>query len=151
MRWALSCTSCGVGQVPFESETLVGLLLMHAQEPPPPPSEIVPGQVPPNVEQVILNLMEKDPEVRPQTAVEVADLLERLLAGGAGTDVAGPAQTVANPGKLPRQKGDTVGMGGVGPSVPQEHPDPGRRGAAAQEGQGADLRARGGARDRGAR
>ncbi len=105
-----------VGKVPFKSETLVGLLLMHAQEPPPPPSEVVPGQVPQHVEAAILRLMEKDPGARPQSATEVVELLERCSSavgpGSAHSNAAGmPARTVANPGKQLKGQGSTVGMG----------------------------------------
>lgn len=105
-----------VGQVPFTSETLIGLLLMHAQEPPPPPSEVVPGRVPPHVEAVILNLLEKDPAARPQTANDVVALLEETLAtvgpGSAHHGKAGvPSPTLANPGRAPKGRGSTVGLG----------------------------------------
>jgi len=102
-----------VGKVPFKSETLMGLLLMHAQEPPPPPSEVVPGLVPQPVERLILHLMEKNPDDRPQSAAETVSLLEQCLRQvGPGSAHMGvqPARTIANPGKELKGGGSTVGL-----------------------------------------
>jgi len=46
------------GRVPYEAETPMGVVIMHATEPIPPPREVRPD-LPPDVETVILKALEK--------------------------------------------------------------------------------------------
>jgi serine/threonine-protein kinase len=73
------------GRRPFASETLAGMLVAHATETPAAPSTIMP--VAPPLEALILRLLAKDPEARPQTAAEVLQLLE-ASGGEAGARAA---------------------------------------------------------------
>ncbi|MEZ4239172.1 MAG: serine/threonine-protein kinase [Myxococcota bacterium] len=64
------------GRRPFEADDVAELARMHVRVPPPPPSTVTPD-ISPALEQLILALLEKAPESRPQTGAEVADALER--------------------------------------------------------------------------
>lgn len=60
------------GRLPFESESPGAMMVKHMTEEPPPPSERMAGvQVPPRLEDLILQLLEKDPNDRPQSMGEV--------------------------------------------------------------------------------
>ena len=75
------------GRRPFEASSVEELLRHHRETPPPRPSELAPD-VDPRVESAILRCLEKDPERRPGSALEVAtallgdDPLAVLLAAG---------------------------------------------------------------------
>lgn len=81
------------GKVPFRGRTLSAVIIQHATEPPPPlrktrldVSEIV--------ESVVLRALAKDRKNRPTTALELAQELERALAGttlSEGADIIRPA------------------------------------------------------------
>jgi serine/threonine-protein kinase len=84
------------GRLPFYADSLVGIAMMHANEPPPSPRSLRPD-LPPALEAVVLRALEKDPERRFQWPKEIALALEALgdLAGpvaaparGAPTDLA---------------------------------------------------------------
>jgi len=55
------------GRVPFEADTAVSIALKHVSEPPTPPRALNPA-VPPELEQVVMWALEKDPARRPQNA-----------------------------------------------------------------------------------
>ena len=83
------------GHLPFSADSPAATLYQHVHKPPPPPSSVNPD-VTPTVEQVILRALEKDPDLRYQTAGALADDLTRA---GAGRPLAPrpqprPAQTV---------------------------------------------------------
>lgn len=69
-----------VGRPPFSGESPVAVAYQHVQEPPTPPSTLNPN-IPPGLEAVVLKAMEKDPADRFQSAAELIDDLNRLLAG----------------------------------------------------------------------
>jgi serine/threonine-protein kinase len=62
------------GHPPFCSEGAGPVIAAHLYEPPTPPSQIIPS-IPPRVEALCLRLLEKAPELRPQTMGEVEELL----------------------------------------------------------------------------
>jgi hypothetical protein len=64
------------GRRPFEADDVAELARMHVRVPPPRPSTLTPD-IPGPLEELILALLEKAPEARPQTGAEVADALER--------------------------------------------------------------------------
>jgi serine/threonine-protein kinase len=66
------------GQVPFQAASLMDLLLKHLQEPPPTLSALEPS-VPPDLEQLIRELLAKNPPDRPQSAEEVHLRMQRIL------------------------------------------------------------------------
>jgi serine/threonine protein kinase len=70
---------CGV--CPFEGESSSAILALQLKKPPPPLGERVPGlSVPAGVEALVMKLLAKDRNDRPQTASSVVAELERLLA-----------------------------------------------------------------------
>lgn len=76
------------GRPPFDGESDQAVLYQHVYEPPTPPEELNPA-VPPALSRVILQLLEKRPERRPESGAQVAQLLElardevwRVSSGG---------------------------------------------------------------------
>ncbi|OGQ15338.1 MAG: hypothetical protein A2138_05190, partial [Deltaproteobacteria bacterium RBG_16_71_12] len=67
------------GKRPFTASGDLPLMEAIVKEAPRPPSELNP-QVPPQIEEMILRLLEKDPARRPQTGFEVYDKLLPVLA-----------------------------------------------------------------------
>ncbi len=67
-------------RLPFEADTAIGYATKHLSEPPPPPSRLRPGGCSPEMEQLILRALSKDPKARPQTAEEFLDGLNALPA-----------------------------------------------------------------------
>jgi eukaryotic-like serine/threonine-protein kinase len=63
------------GHLVFEYSGTVPILLAHIQEEPIPPSERSELDIPSDLERVILACLEKEPARRPQTALELAELL----------------------------------------------------------------------------
>ena len=54
------------------------LMIKHSRDRPIPPSERTEIEVPPELDQIILNCLEKDPSRRPQSAQEVSQMLDFL-------------------------------------------------------------------------
>ena len=71
------------GRVPFDGESAVTIALKHVSEAPPPPSAINPA-VPPELEQVVLWALNKDPADRPADADEFITALEARRAVSRG-------------------------------------------------------------------
>ena len=67
------------GQLPFEAETFMGVVLKHINEAPPAPSLMNP-EVRPALVAVILKAMAKDPKERYQTAGQLAIELRQSIA-----------------------------------------------------------------------
>jgi serine/threonine-protein kinase len=65
------------GRVPFEAESAVTIALKHVSEAPTPPSVFNP-EIPPELEQVVLWSMNKDPADRPADADQFITVLERV-------------------------------------------------------------------------
>ncbi len=63
------------GKVPFSDPTPVRVLLMHVQEAPPPLADDIAARVHPTLLSLILLLLAKDPDQRPQSAAEVFKIL----------------------------------------------------------------------------
>lgn len=74
------------GELPFRGDTMMAVLKAIASHQPVPPSQLNP-EVPPPLEELILQLMAKRREDRPVSAGEVA----RLLSNAAGSAVEGAA------------------------------------------------------------
>jgi len=68
------------GRVPYEAETPMAIVLKHITAPLPLPREVNP-ELPEVVERVVLKAMAKTPEDRYQTAGEMAEALEKAVAG----------------------------------------------------------------------
>ena len=67
------------GRVPFAGETLFDLMRMHLEATPQPPRALRPD-LPPSLEDVILQALAKDPEGRFQTAAAMAQALQHASA-----------------------------------------------------------------------
>jgi serine/threonine-protein kinase len=65
------------GQLVFTADTVVGVIMHHANTPPIPPSQRSELLIPPALDRLVLSCLAKDPADRPQTATE----LSRRLAG----------------------------------------------------------------------
>jgi serine/threonine protein kinase len=66
------------GSVPFTAETPLAVLFKHISDPLPPPSLVKPD-IPPDIEQVLLKALAKDPRDRFATAAEFVAAWERAL------------------------------------------------------------------------
>jgi serine/threonine-protein kinase len=80
------------GEPPFTGETSIKVILRHVHETPRRPSQVQPhNAIPPFVDELVLQLLEKQPDRRPSSAME---LLQRLdaLARPAGWHVAGAGE-----------------------------------------------------------
>ncbi|MGF1507312.1 MAG: serine/threonine-protein kinase [Anaerolineae bacterium] len=67
------------GQPPFESEHAMSLMLRHLNDPAPKPTDINPS-LPKQLDSVVLKAIAKEPEDRYQSALEMAEALERAYA-----------------------------------------------------------------------
>lgn len=68
------------GEVPFKGDTAVSIAYKHVREPPRPPSQLNP-EVNPALDSVVLKALSKNPDNRYQSADEMRQDLQRLLAG----------------------------------------------------------------------
>jgi serine/threonine protein kinase len=67
------------GQVPFEADTPLAMLMKHTYETPPSPRSLNPS-LPVALEATVLQALAKDPAARYQSASEMAAALERAAA-----------------------------------------------------------------------
>lgn len=84
------------GTVPFKNDAddLVAVIFAHVNEPPPPLRSVNPA-VPPQIERIVLKLLEKDPDRRYQSAREVSAEIKALLGLGAAPGGQTPAPAPA--------------------------------------------------------
>ncbi len=68
------------GKVPFTGDSAIEIAMKHVNEPPAPPSSLRP-EIPPDLDQIVLRALAKDPADRYQTAEEFIEDLERFEAG----------------------------------------------------------------------
>ena len=68
------------GKVPFTGDSAIEIAMKHVNELPAPPSALRP-EIPPELDQIILRSLAKDPADRYQTAEEFIEDLERVEAG----------------------------------------------------------------------
>jgi len=73
------------GRVPFEGETPLGIAMKHKSETPKDPREIN-AQIPEDLSQMIMKCMEKNKEIRYQSAEEVRFELENIEKGIPSTE-----------------------------------------------------------------
>ncbi|RME27071.1 MAG: hypothetical protein D6798_05400, partial [Deltaproteobacteria bacterium] len=69
------------GKRPFEADSPHALALMHIEQEPRSPAELAKGLPQPLVE-LVLQMLAKTPDLRPQSTREVADRLREFAAGG---------------------------------------------------------------------
>lgn len=80
------------GKLPFTADTPIGVVTKHLTQEPIKPREIRP-ELHPAVESLILRLMAKDRDTRPETCHEVKDVIEEVrknIASGAAFDQTAP-------------------------------------------------------------
>lgn len=66
-------------ELPFTSADMRQMLLMHVNDPPVPPSRRIEGKwIPGELEQLVLSMLAKRPEDRPQRGREVVEALRRI-------------------------------------------------------------------------
>ncbi len=70
-----------VGKVPFDDKSIPSILVKHLTEPPRPPSSLR-GDIPREVETLVLRCLEKDPEKRFQTADDLGKAIAAQLDTG---------------------------------------------------------------------
>lgn len=81
------------GHVPFDGEAPVSIALKHVNERPVPPGQLRPG-IPPALEAVVLRALEKDPNLRFQSAEEFIAALEQARLAPTRRIVAEPPPVV---------------------------------------------------------
>ena len=132
------------GRVPFDAESAVTIALKHVSEAPPPPTVVNPS-VPPELEQVVMWGLNKNPVDRPANADQFINALEQAktsilsgargertasmpaLAGVAAGRYATAAALTAPPAASPPAGGDTLGVVVIGPFPEDEYPPERRR------------------------
>src|ERR1700753_1288447 len=86
------------GRVPFDADAAVTIALKHVSEAPPPPSQFNPN-IPPELEQTVLWVLNKNPSDRPADADQLITVLEHcreaIIAGAAGQNTASMAALAA--------------------------------------------------------
>jgi serine/threonine-protein kinase len=75
--YSLGCVAYWLltGQLLFEGNAPLAVLVAHIQTQPVPPSQRTELEIPPELERVVLACLEKDPAKRPQSAPELAQML----------------------------------------------------------------------------
>jgi serine/threonine protein kinase len=120
------------GRLPFNGATGMDVLLAHATEAPPRFAEIgLAGWVPAAVEELVLDLLAKDPDDRPQSARELAERLETAIenaqalaeARAGGPRPSGSRPALADDGLVPLSASDPALPAAPGPGY-EEHPTP---------------------------
>jgi beta-lactam-binding protein with PASTA domain/predicted Ser/Thr protein kinase len=133
------------GRVPFDAESAVTIALKHVSEAPPPMTVINPG-VPPEIEQVVMWALNKNPVDRPANADQFINALEQArtavlsgergqrtasmpaMAGVAAGRYAAAAAAVGSPPAVPPPRHpQTYDDGDVFVAVPPEDVPPHRR------------------------
>ncbi len=87
------------GQLPFESDTPMGMVMQHINDTPPPLKKLVPS-LPAGLDEVILKAMAKAPEGRFMRAAEMAAALRQVIgleAYGGSPSVSPPPATLTPP------------------------------------------------------
>ncbi|MGI9084023.1 MAG: protein kinase domain-containing protein [Aeromicrobium sp.] len=81
------------GAVPFDRDGPVAIALAHIQDAPPP----LPPEIPSLVADLVMSLLEKDPDARPRDAAAVAEQAALLLGGGSPTELVAPVGAGIDP------------------------------------------------------
>jgi len=66
------------GRLVFETDSMMKMIIDHARTQPPPPHSRTQRPIPPALEQVIMDCLEKDPARRPPSAAVLADRLSAV-------------------------------------------------------------------------
>ncbi len=94
------------GDLPFHSDTPIGMLMAQISMPPRMPSDIKPGlNIPDEVSDVLLKCLEKNPADRYQSADELIEALDGVASSGVTRVMVGRGQVVTMP---PRTRAATL-------------------------------------------
>jgi beta-lactam-binding protein with PASTA domain len=108
------------GRVPFDGESAVTIALKHVSEAPVPPTAINPA-VPPELEQVVMWALNKNPADRPTDADQFINALEAaksvIQSGGSGQRTASMAALAAVGGVGAAYGSPAAGGAGVAPET----------------------------------
>ncbi|MDA2935446.1 serine/threonine protein kinase [Acidobacteria bacterium AH-259-D05] len=76
--YSLGCVAYWLltGQLVFENSNPVAMVVDHVNKPPSPPSQRTEIEIPDALERVILSCLEKEPDARPSSALDLYDRLE---------------------------------------------------------------------------
>jgi hypothetical protein len=71
--YAVGCVAYWLltGRLVFEEETFIATILAHAQKPPIPPSKRTEIEIPPELDELVMACLEKQPAARPSSAAEI--------------------------------------------------------------------------------
>ncbi|MGC9397390.1 MAG: protein kinase domain-containing protein [Anaerolineae bacterium] len=114
------------GQVPFDAETPLAVMMKHVYDPLPLPRFFRPD-IPEVIERVILKALAKSPEDRFQTALEMVETLERAVEG-LPTEVilppipGGPTAVIPTPPPSPPAEAPAVPTPAPTPAPPSPPP-----------------------------
>ena len=86
--YSLGCTLFFLltGRVPYPGTKGLEKIIKHSTDPVPAPSTLVPG-IPPEVDQLVVRMMAKDPADRPQTPREAAESITLAMGSGQAESV----------------------------------------------------------------
>lgn len=117
------------GRVPFDCGSPTDILVQHLYDEPKPPSEMAPQLgVHPGLEQLALRALAKDPDQRPQTALDFRDAMlaafEKLPASKTGTSP-GPLRPQKKTSR--RERALAMGLKVVEPSLSELSADQARQ------------------------
>lgn len=98
------------GRLPFSGDNSVAVAMQHVSTTPPPPSRLNP-RIPPQLENLVLSAMEKDPARRPASARAFAQQLRNYRMMGDQGTVIRPAPVSSAQAPAPA----------VGPTTPQSY------------------------------
>ena len=87
------------GRTPFDGDTPVAVAMQHIQDAPLPPRELNPS-IPPELEEIILRCLEKQPEMRYRDGSALARALEMLGDAELGEQMPAPLPGNSLPGTL---------------------------------------------------
>lgn len=107
------------GRVPFEADNYNETVIAITNNKPPPPTVYNP-EISPNLEQIILRALEKDPEMRFATAAEFAAYISLFRSHGDDEDIDMPSVVTM----LPPEILERIRSGGVTPAMQGKWPTP---------------------------
>ena len=114
---------CLTGEMPFSADTVVGMLMKHVSEPPMPFSQLDPPvHIPQALDDLIMKLLEKDPDDRPQSAadvIEMARAIDRQLHGGSPFSPVTTQPEMPQVGAVPQDVGIDETIGAEVATVPR--------------------------------
>jgi len=114
--YAVGCIlfRCATGRLPFVAGDVTSFLLQHLREPPPSPRELNP-KIPPELDALILQCLQKDPARRPVDAHAIARALTEMHAQHARQHPSGafPASELMDTARVRAKALSSTTVGGM--------------------------------------